>query len=382
VIKTAATDAHRCRLCEGEARLLPVPHPSRSISSDGRVIQSPLRRVSCLACGAASHAQRVADADIKALFDENYLLATAAPKSDAARGRAYAGWIREQGVTPRSILEVGCGSGSLLRELAAAWPEAICFGIDPAVPVADSSDPRFRLARGFVDDVPADSGPFDLIIAVNVIEHVPSPASFFRTLYSHLAPGGHVFIICPIAEPPNVELLFHDHIHSLTPSALTVVASTTPLEMRNHVIAPPTIGDFQLMIFNKSGPQESPVADVSFETLLSERRSYLGAWSNLDDTLLSYLNSDSRLIAFGAGQMAAILHAYAPHVWKRIEAIMLDDPSEGWTLGKPVKAYREATPDECTQVLLATSPHVQDRLTARLLSDGWQVIRWDDLIPR
>jgi 2-polyprenyl-3-methyl-5-hydroxy-6-metoxy-1,4-benzoquinol methylase len=360
-----------------------MPHPSRSIASDGRVIQSPLRRISCLACGAASHAQRISDADVNAIFDESYSLATAAPKSDAARGRAYADWICKQGLTPRSILEVGCGSGSLLRELAAAWPRATCFGIDPALPEADSSDPRLRLARGFVDDIPADSEPFDLIIAINVIEHVPSPVSFLTTLYSHLAPGGHVFIVCPRAEPPNVELLFHDHIHSLTPRALTIAASATPLKIRNHVMAPLAVGDFQLMIFNASDYRQLRVTNGLFQTLLSERRSYLYAWSKLDDTLLSRLGSGSRLIAFGAGQMAAVLHAYAPRAWERIEAIMLDDVSESWMLDKPVEAYQKGVRQTAaTQVLLATSPHVQGRLAARLSDDGWQAMRWDDLIPR
>jgi hypothetical protein len=94
------------------------------------------------------------------------------------------------------------------------------------------------------------------------------------------------------------------------------------------------------MIFNASDFRKLPVTDGLFETLLSERRSYLCAWSKLDDTLLPRLSSGPRLIAFGAGQMATVLRAYAPRTWERIEAIMLDDVSESWTLDKPVEAYR------------------------------------------
>ena len=116
--------------------------------------------------------------------------------------------MRNECSVPRSIFEVGCGSGALLREFSTLWPEALCFGIDPALPGPVRSDSKLQLERGFLEDVPNDIRTFDLIVAVNVIEHVSSPAEFLSCLQARLSPIGRMLIVCPSAEPPNAELLF------------------------------------------------------------------------------------------------------------------------------------------------------------------------------
>lgn len=85
------------------------------------------------------------------------------------------------GAKPRSVVEVGCGDGALLAELAArrfapalagfeisATAVAIVRGRD--VPGLERID-RFDGAR-----LPADAGRFDLGILSHVLEHVPEPA--------------------------------------------------------------------------------------------------------------------------------------------------------------------------------------------------------------
>jgi SAM-dependent methyltransferase len=358
------------------------PHPERSMLSDGRVLPRPLRKLSCLKCGAASHAPGFSEIDIRAIYDGGYSLAGAAPNSDAARARAYGQWIRGECAAPRSIFEVGCGSGALLRELSAIWPEADCFGVDAALPGPDRSDGRVRLERGFVEDVPNDIGNFDLIVAVNVIEHISSPGGFLTSLQSRLAPDGKIVIVCPAAEPPNTELLFFDHLHSLTANSLGFAVAATPLVARKRSLASPVIGDFQMVTFDAADrPSDLPLCRDSFSDLWSKRESYLKGWNRLDQALLDRSQSVRRLVAFGAGQTAALLRAYAPRSWARIELIVLDDVNEAWTLGIPIASYgNEVQNLGAAGILIAASPHVQGIIADRLRSDGLQPIRWDDLI--
>ena len=151
---------------------------------------------------------------------------------------------------PRSIFEVGCGSGALLREFSTLWPEALCFGIDPALPGPVRSDSKLQLERGFLEDVPNDIRTFDLIVAVNVIEHVSSPAEFLSCLQARLSPIGRMLIVCPSAEPPNAELLFFDHVYGLTTNSLHSAVAGTPLVARRQSLAPSEIGDFQMVTFD------------------------------------------------------------------------------------------------------------------------------------
>jgi SAM-dependent methyltransferase len=349
--------------------------------SDGRIVQRPLAKMSCLGCGAAFHVSGISAAEVRTIYDDDYALARSSPKSDAQRARAYCNWIRAECAAPLNILEVGCGSGALLRELLQIWPGARGFGLDPALPEAGPADGRLRLARGFVEDIPEDAGQFDLIIAVNVIEHTQAPGTFLRDLRSRLAPNGRIVIVCPEARSPNLELLFFDHLYSLTPPALLAASAVASLNAGRQASAPREIGDFQMVILeaNASGPTAPPATPPS--ELLAERNDYLGRWARLDQILLERSAYVGRLVAFGGGQTAALLRAYAPKTWSRVDAIAVDDPSEAWTLGPAVVPYRDVVQQSGSGVLIATSPHVQAVLAERLSRDGLQPITWNDLIP-
>lgn len=373
-----------CPLCGGKTAALPAPNPDRSVVSDGQLVWHALRRLSCLACGAACHGGSLSPDDVRVIYAREYELAKAAPNSDAARARAYAAWLSAELSPPLSILEVGCGSGALMRELSNYWPDALCTGIDPALPDTVRSDSKFRMERGFVEDMPGNIGAFDLIVAINVIEHTLSPAVFLQALNARLAAHGRVVIVCPAAEPPNVELLFYDHLYSLTSSAMVAAAGMTPLAARRIASAPAAIGDFQMVLFDNAA-QTAPfsLGERGFVELTTARRSYLEGWINLDAALLTRLGSGERFVAFGGGQTASLLRAYAPLTWGRLEMVILDDVGEAWNLGKPVASYSQAVDRlEAAAVLIATAPRFQDMIARRLQKDGLRPIRYDDLISR
>lgn len=352
--------------------------------SDGRATPRALAKMSCLACGTAFHASSSAENDIRAIYDDNYNLAAAAPKSDAARAQAYGRWIRGECVPPSAILEIGCGSGALLSELRQTWPDADACGVDPALPETARSQQGIRLVRGFIEDVPAGTGPFDLIIAVNVIEHTIDPTAFLRSLRDHLAPDGRIVIICPDGHSPNVELLFYDHLYSLTRGALRICGRRAALATEKQASAPSAIGDFQMSIFAaQTDDRDKPLAqDADSVRLHSERQSYLEHWRTLDQFLLDRSRSATNLLTFGAGQTAALLRTYAPKTWARIDSLVLDDPTEAWDLGQPVASYRDAVQNLRWPTLIATAPHVQEAVARRLERDGLHPITWNELIPR
>lgn len=78
---------------------------------------------------------------------------------------------------PRRVLEVGCGEGGQLRKVARLAPEAKLFGFDlPSDELAvrwEGLDAR--MATGSADDLPYRDDTFDLVLALEVLEHVPDP---------------------------------------------------------------------------------------------------------------------------------------------------------------------------------------------------------------
>ena len=68
---------------------------------------------------------------------------------------------------PRRVLDVGCGTGYLLRQLAARCPQATeLVGTDPAPAMieaarAAATDGRLRWRPGTAEDLPDEAGTFD-----------------------------------------------------------------------------------------------------------------------------------------------------------------------------------------------------------------------------
>jgi len=162
---------------------------------------------------------------------------------------------------------------------------------------------------------------------------------------------------------------------------MMAAVSRTPFAIDRVIKAPVAIGEFQMMLLNIE--QQAAVPKRSFADLGSARQTYLERWINLDSMLLSRLDRTDRLVAFGGGQAASLLRAYAPRIWEQLEMIVLDDVTEGWNLGKPLRSYAAAMPYlSATAVLTAIAPRAQKVIAERLQKDGLRPICYDDLVPR
>jgi len=101
----------------------------------------------------------------------------------------------------KSALDVGCGAGLLAEPLARLGAKVIGVDASPEViAVARGHAATMGLAIDYrVGDVEALEGQFDLVTAMEVIEHVADPAAFLKALAKRLASGGLLVMSTPNA---------------------------------------------------------------------------------------------------------------------------------------------------------------------------------------
>lgn len=98
------------------------------------------------------------------------------------------------------VLDVGCGTGSLLESLARRFPNAEFVGIDPNVASIEAARRReirrCRFENGGFDSVNA-LGQFDFVVCSEVFEHVLEKDRLLDVLMGALFPGGYLSFSTP-----------------------------------------------------------------------------------------------------------------------------------------------------------------------------------------
>ncbi len=115
------------------------------------------------------------------------------------RGRRAIIWalLERAGVRgPLRLLDAGCGTGRHLLEYGVLGE---AHGIDPS-PAAVAACRRRgleRVSQGAIERLPYEDASFDLILATDVLEHLPDDALALRELRRVAAPGATILCTVP-----------------------------------------------------------------------------------------------------------------------------------------------------------------------------------------
>src|SRR5262249_51993562 len=92
------------------------------------------------------------------------------------------------------ILDVGCGDGILLDRLG-AWGHA--EGIEPDATTLGPGASHRTIHLGPFDASFRPEAPFDLVLFLDVIEHLDDPVAALTRARELLTPGGRIFVSVP-----------------------------------------------------------------------------------------------------------------------------------------------------------------------------------------
>ena len=103
------------------------------------------------------------------------------------------------------ILDIGCGTGLLLKRLAERFPDAELYGIDTSASMLEQAQralrnkPRSHVVQAELGssghkNLPFAPSSFDLITCTNTLHYFSDPIAVLRGLRELLVPLGHVVI--------------------------------------------------------------------------------------------------------------------------------------------------------------------------------------------
>ena len=100
---------------------------------------------------------------------------------------------------PKTVLDIGCGTGTVSAGLAAVYPQVQFVGADSDRRSLEHAQSRTRHPnlRFFHTSELRHHQKFDLIVASEVIEHVDAPSEFLSFIRGRLAREGHVILTLP-----------------------------------------------------------------------------------------------------------------------------------------------------------------------------------------
>ena len=98
-----------------------------------------------------------------------------------------------------SIVDVGCGGGLFAEPLARLGADVV--GVDPAEAAieaarrhAEETGARLAYRAATVEEIGAEERRFDVVSAMEVIEHAPDPKAFIAAAASLVRPGGLLLV--------------------------------------------------------------------------------------------------------------------------------------------------------------------------------------------
>jgi malonyl-CoA O-methyltransferase len=104
--------------------------------------------------------------------------------------------LRELPGTPRRVLDIGSGTGMLLKELAVIYPAVELIGLDLASGMCKSArahlatHPLARLLTGEAEALPFGDNVFDLVVSTSTFQWLESLDRTFAEVFRVLTPEG------------------------------------------------------------------------------------------------------------------------------------------------------------------------------------------------
>jgi len=204
----------------------------QSITSDSKMINKSVSIAICNDCGNLFNSQGSRN-NISSFYQNSYdLLGTSFQAEtriyEDKNGFSLSDWrlkhIQSLNILPNigNILDIGCGKGNFLQKFNSLFPDWNLYGIESSkssLSIAKNNLSNSIFHEGIYDKNPFDQ-KFDLIVALNVLEHIEEPKLFLENIFNDLSENGLVCFDIPNFKVNPIDVYVYDHLTHFTSETL------------------------------------------------------------------------------------------------------------------------------------------------------------------
>ena len=301
---------HPCRHCGSplEHTVIDLGHqpPSNAYLRPEQLalpeITYPLRVFVCTGCWLV---QLPAHAAAEDLFTADYAYFSATSSSWCAHAERYvAAAVKRLGLGPQSqVVELASNDGYLLQYMQQHGIP--CLGIEPTHATAEAARAKgiTTIERFFGLALAAELEPADLVVANNVLAHVPDINDFVAGIARLLKPAGRASIECPhllrLLAGNQFDTIYHEHYSYLSLRGVQRIASAAGLDVVDVEELPTHGGSLRVWLAHQGVTEATAAVEA---VLAAEAAAGL-------ETLMAYAGFQQRAEAAKHGLLEFLLHA-------------------------------------------------------------------------
>lgn len=331
-----------CRLCGGDGLRTVLAYGDAPVAD--RLVDASIRDDDVLIpltlcrCDACSLLQLAEAVDPRFLFGVDYPYFSSASSTWLDRCRAHAASLVERfDLGPRSlVVEIASNDGYLLRNFVRAGVPVL--GVDPApAPVEQACRDGITTRCDFFDGalgaaMAAEGVDADVVIANNVLAHVPDPVDFIAGVSAILKPGGVLVVETGYAADLVNECVFdtvyHQHQSYFSLATLTRLLSIHGLSPFDAERVPTQGGSLRVYAGRDRPPTHRLVALQRTESRVElEDSDTLERFADharqrarqIHEQILARVRSGGRVVAYGAAAKGTTLLHFC-----RLDSSMID----------------------------------------------------------
>ena len=242
-----------CPIC-GSTQFETLSSYSSSVTSDSAFSECSVKNVICCECKTILNATGIRGQEVS-FYDNHYSLLSEAAEAEFVyetnSGRRgindlMIDFLENTNSLPRrgQFLEVGCGKGIFLSKFKERFPEWSISALEPSKNARKFLEKKHRSLKvhgGTLETFDSDGVKFDLIAALGVLEHIPSPKDFIELISLLLNDNGLAFVMVPNFDYNPCDLGICDHLTRFTPDSfrqLMAISGFQVVEMNQSVQVP------------------------------------------------------------------------------------------------------------------------------------------------